>query len=894
MCAAILNIGNIKLEAKADDTVEVSPAAVAAQKEAESLLGVGDLGKLLVEKVVHSPRSKSEYHIALDLNSATNQRDALVKHIYTMLFNLIVARVNLNIEVEKDFHKFIGLLDVFGFEVFQTNSFEQLCINYANERLHNFFLMRVFEVEIELYRMQNLQVPALNYPDNAKVIELLEKSPTGIFPLLDAQCKMPKGSDKGFAATAQKTHAGHPGFSTLSASPLKIKGGPSDDIAFVISHFAGDVCYTCTNFLEKNVDQLSAQFETELKESKQPIVVQMVTLHSGKPLNLGGSATPRKTKTSGQMSARGGTARGDKKEKPSAAEQKGSVGKKFLVNLKQLMREIATTHPYFIRCIKPNSNLAPVEFNVSMVLGQLEKSGTIECVKLMQEGYPSRAPYEDLTHRFKDALPDFMLAMEAQDFVQLLLLACNCQSGDYQLGQDMVFFRANKGGVLQELMMMRKDDVAQKIVENARNTGLANGDPQMATFLEKLEGFVAARKEARRQAMEIFVGTVVATLGLFKWVKWGEKRAILDDKAAKKVQAIQRGKLARIHVENKRRQAREKKQAEEAAIAAAKAAEEAAKRAEESAGAEAQEALEAAKRAQAAAEAAAKEAQAATQAMVDAERAEAQASKVADAVNAEATARANADRKKLDLSLEQDDDLDDEAHDKWFKMVGNQEYHRFLMCKGVEWGFQYHNFYGDWELADADPICHARPHYVHNTMYGGYAHLFHTMDPHYNVPRWVIGPAPGNENGWAFCESDTDRPNKAQTTWISWDGFEWHSCKTFRFVPKEHELDGLSDEEDFIDDDEDIDPDFLATLEGGDEGGDEKKVVKMSSSEYDAQLTARQNNVESRAPPAAPEPQGDAEEEPAAPSSSDEGGGGAKDKKGKKEKKGGLFKKKKK
>ena len=594
-------------------------------------------------------------------------------------------------------------------------------------------------------------------------------------------------------------------------------------------------------------------FVLSLQESKQPIVMQMVTLHAGKPLGplLGeGAVTPRaatrKASQSG-MSARAATgttatARGADKKGPD--QQKGSVGKKFLVNLKQLMREIATTHPYFIRCIKPNSNLAPVEFNTSMALGQLEKSGTIECVKLMQEGYPSRAPYEDLTSRFGNALPDFMLQMESQDFVQLLLLACNCQVGDYQLGQDMVFFRANKGGVLQELMMMRKDDVAAKIVENARATGLANGDPQMGNFLEKLEVFVAQRKEARAKAMKHFTGAVFATLGLYKWVKWGEKRAIMDDKAAKKMQAVQRGKLARIHVENKRRQAREKKAAEEAAIAAAKAAEEAARAAEQAATEEATEALAAAKRAQAAAEAAAKEANAASQAMADAEKAEFEAHKTADAAAAEQAKKDMANQKALDISYAQEenqDDMEDESHDKWFKLVGNQEYHRFLMCKGVEWGFQYHNFYGDWELAEADPICHARPHYVHNTMYGGYAHLFHTMDPHYNVPRWVIGPAPGNENGWAFCESDADRPNKAQTTWISWDGFEWHSCKTFRFVPKEHELDGLSDEEDFIDEDDDVDPDFLATLQADDDPEPpEKKVVKMSSQEYEQQLTARQ------------------------------------------------------
>ena len=195
--AALLYIGNVKMESKDDDTVGVIESSLSDLKQAEQLLGVGDLSKLLIEKVVHSPRSKSEYHIALDLTSANGQRDALVKHVYTMMFNLLIARINMNIESEREFHKFIGLLDVFGFEVFQTNSFEQLCINYANERLHNFFLMRVFEVEIELYRMQNLQVPALNYHDNAKVIELLEKSPTGIFPMLDAQCKMPKGSDKG-------------------------------------------------------------------------------------------------------------------------------------------------------------------------------------------------------------------------------------------------------------------------------------------------------------------------------------------------------------------------------------------------------------------------------------------------------------------------------------------------------------------------------------------------------------------------------------------------------------------------------------------------------------------------------------------------------------------------
>jgi len=240
------------------------------------------------------------------------------------------------------------------------------------------------------------------------------------------------------------------------------------------------------------------------------------------------------------------------------------------------------------------------------------------------------------------------------------------------------------------------------------------------------------------------------------------------------------------------------------------------------------------------------------------------------------------------------DDEQREFTEKWFVFADDgRQFHRFLMCKGVEWGFQYHNFYGDWQLADSDPIFHSRPHYIHSTMYGGYAHLFHTMDPHYNVPRWVIGPAPGNENGWAFCESDAAKPQDSTTTWISWDGFEWHASKTFRFVPKEHELDGLSDEEDFEDDD-----DEFAALIAAEDDAPKGGVQKMTAQEYEQQLTNRQEKLDKKkevAKPAKEAPAAIVEEEeeetpsrPGTPS-----GKGKKEKKEKKKKGGGLFKKKK-
>ena len=861
---SLLYLGNVKMAAASDDTISVTEDTLPCLRTAEQLLGISPTDQLLIEKVVKSPRSNNVYHIALDLGAAQSQRDALVKHLYHMLFNLLIEKINSQIQVDKDFHRFIGLLDVFGFEVFQTNSFEQLCINYANERLHNFFLMRVFEVEMELYRMQNLQVPPLTYPDNSKVIELLEKTPNGIFPLLDAQCKMPKGSDKNFNLAICKQHANHAHFSTLSQSKLKMHGVSDDDV-FVIHHFAGDVCYNSAHFLEKNTDSLSAQFGGLLVKSTCGLVVQMVIglKPSDAKSDKGDMSARSKNRNSmreaGHMSHRAG---GATRRGPGGQSQQkaGSVSKLFLLGLKQLMREIATTHPYFIRCIKPNQSLMPGEFHTAMVLSQMEKSGTIECVKLMQQGYPSRAPYSDLMGRFRNALPDFMMDLEPHRFVRLLLLACNCGPEDYQLGlpdsSGLVFFRSNKGGLLQELMMMRKDLVSKKIVENGKKAGLYD-EPELAKAFEELDEFVKMRTKKRQEARKLFEDAIMAAMHMSKWVKWGEAKSGQRCAAAEQLQAIRRGRAARLKVQQMRKAAEEKRAAE---AAARKAAEEAAAAAKAAEAAEAEHAAEMQRQAveaQAAADKAKAEAVAATEAIHAAEREAAEKEREAVAQKADAWADANA------LAEEEDED----EVDKWFvKIDKHHTVHRYLMCKGVEWGFQYHNFYGDWELSSNEPLCNNRPHYVHNTMYGGHAHLFHTIDPHYNVPRWVIGPAPGNENGWAFCESDAPTPHEVQATWISWDGFEWHSCKSFRYVPKEHEMDGLSDEEDFLEDDDWEDDNqlgssdlasLMADKESSDATKNELTKVVMSQEAYEEMRTNRQmqreDNGNAPTAPASPE-----------------------------------------
>ena len=832
--SSVLSIGEVSFEPDGDGAA-IAPATKAHLAKACELLGIEDVSVDLVEKVTKV--GVEEFHIKLTMEAAAKQKDALAKHIFNLLFDLLVGNMNLKIDTDKHMHKFIGLLDVFGFEVFQSNSFEQLCINYANERLHNFFLMRVFEVEIELYRMQNLNVPKLDYPDNAKVIELLEKKPAGIFPCLDGQCKMPKATDLTFAASLHKSHKEQPHFSTLSKAHLK-GVNLRDEETFVVRHFAADVCYTAAGFLEKNSDALSPEFEKKLTNSSKSLVKQLIqgvvpkaAAEGGVMLTSRGSKVPmsaRRKSTKGGFD--GGKDGKDGKDGKGGQPAQSSVGAKFLKGLSQLMREIATTHPYFVRCIKPNQVLKPLVFNSAMILRQLQCSGTIECVKLMQAGYPNRAPYADLHSRFQKALPDKMSNLEPKEFVEVLLAATGCQDGDYQMGQDMVFFKGSKGAVLQELMLTPKEELASKILEK-----LKVSDPKNAQ-IKVLEEYIELRKKQRTAAFSRLVNGVQGVCAMFDWIGAWELAKRKRNEAAAKMQAHARGKHARKQV-HEMKESGKKIEIIEAPVVAEP--------------------------------------------------------------DLEVVFDLNAELKKMEdeKAKEPEDEAAAEAAEheaKWFVSADNcphadmkgssKKYHRFLMCKGVEWGFQYHNFYGDWEFDDEQPLCNGRPHYKHNTMYGGYAHLFHCIDPHYHVPRWVIGPSPGNENGWAFCESDAPTPWENTACWISWDGFEWHTCKNFRFVPKEHELDGLSDEDQF-DEEAELEV-YYAEQQKQQEEEEARAAAKAAAAKPESKPAESKPAVEVKQVKAEPEPK------PEAKADKKKKGDKKKDEK-KKEKKGGLFGKKK-
>ena len=163
--------------------------------------------------------------------------------------------------------------------------------------------------------------------------------------------------------------------------------------------------------------------------------------------------------------------------------------------------------------------------------------------------------------------------------------------------------------------------------------------------------------------------------------------------------------------------------------------------------------------------------------------------------------------------------------------------HRRMLCRGVEWGFQYINFFGDWELDEAQPVLNGRPHYTHQTMYGGRAHLYHCLDHNYSALRWVIGAKAGDTSGWAFCESDEFSPHEIDTPWTSWDGFGWHSCSTFNFAAEGDASAGVGTENEaelerrFVG----VDGELDTTLVGRDSG--------RSSARASSPLTPRQPSV---------------------------------------------------
>ncbi|XP_072939732.1 myosin heavy chain 95F [Epargyreus clarus] len=433
--AAVLHLGNIQFEedSGARGGCKVAPAGESALGAAAAALGVdpAELRMALVSRLMQSSRGGikgTAIMVPLKVHEAMHARDALAKAVYSRLFDYIVHRINASIPFQASAY-YIGVLDIAGFEYFQMNSFEQFCINYCNEKLQQFFNERILKNEQELYKREGLNVPEIRFVDNQDCIDLIESKNHGIFHLLDEESKLPKPEFGHFTHSVHKQLAGNNASSRLQvprSSRLKAHRTLRDDEGFLLRHFAGAVCYNTSQFIEKNNDALHASLEFLVQESGSALVRQL----------FAAAHTPAKGKLNFI-----------------------SVGAKFQTQLACLMDKLKENGTNFVRCIKPNSRMVGKEIEASLVLTQLQCSGTTAVLELMEHGYPSRAPFSDLHDMYKSYLPPKLNNLSPKVFCEAIVHSFGLSDKDYKFGVTRVFFRPGKYSEFDAIMRSEPENL---------------------------------------------------------------------------------------------------------------------------------------------------------------------------------------------------------------------------------------------------------------------------------------------------------------------------------------------------------------------------------------------------------------------------------------------------
>ncbi|CAG7886841.1 unnamed protein product [Brassica rapa] len=336
----------------------------------------------------------------LDPETAALSRDALAKTVYSRLFDWIVNKINDSIGQDPDSKYLIGVLDIYGFESFKTNSFEQFCINLTNEKLQQHFNQHVFKMEQDEYNKEEIDWSYIEFVDNKDILELIEKKPGGIIALLDEACMFPRSTHETFAQKMYQTFKDHKHFS-------KPKLARTD---FTICHYAGDVTYQTEQFLEKNKDYVVAEHQALLNASECTFVSCLFPLLA--------EDAKKKTKFS-------------------------SIGSRFKQQLVTLLETLSTTEPHYIRCVKPNNLLKPLIFENQNVLQQLRCGGVMEAIRISCAGFPTRKQFEEFLERFSVLAPE-VSDNSSDDVAACKKLLEKVGLEGYQIGKTKVFLRAGQ------------------------------------------------------------------------------------------------------------------------------------------------------------------------------------------------------------------------------------------------------------------------------------------------------------------------------------------------------------------------------------------------------------------------------------------------------------------
>ncbi len=459
--SAVASLGNVEFKDHGEsssvrDTSATSPVAAVAE-----LLDV-PLTVLSRALVIRELRIKNQQttEILLKGPQAEAQRDAFAKFIYGNLFNWLVERLNQAIGQPSDTSKYIGCLDIFGFEIFENNSFEQLCINFTNEMLQQHFNYQTFKLEEMVYKAENIKFKHIEFIDNQPMLDLIAKRPHGLLPILDEELVVPRGSDMGFLTKLQEYQAGNQVFRRNMKQPT----------VFMIKHYAGLVGYEVEGFLEKNRDSLTDDQLDVLRASTNPLINVLF---------------PPDREVSGR-------------------EKKQSLGFQFRSQLDALMTTLRQTEPHYIRCIKPNPHKAATAFVPVMCMEQLTYSGVFEAVAIRKAGFPFRLKHDVFAERYGVLFEDGQQPSRGtpiRDQCDAVIKLMKLDRENVQMGTSMVLYRADEHKKLElhRNIKVRLTETQQDLdrLIKVDPSGFSEGDKE--SFFIELAGAVRSADEFRIQ-----------------------------------------------------------------------------------------------------------------------------------------------------------------------------------------------------------------------------------------------------------------------------------------------------------------------------------------------------------------------------------------------------------
>ncbi|XP_026554658.1 unconventional myosin-IXb isoform X4 [Pseudonaja textilis] len=595
--SAILYLGNVTYKKKAagrDEGLEVGPPEVLDILSQLLKVKRETLVEVLTKRKTVTVNDK--LILPYSLNEAITARDSMAKSLYSALFDWIVLRINHALLNKKDMEESvtclsIGVLDIFGFEDFKTNSFEQFCINYANEQLQYYFNQHIFKLEQEEYQSEGIAWHNIDYTDNVACIHLIGKKPTGLLYLLDEESNFPHATSETLLAKFKQQHEDSKFFI----------GTPVLEPAFIIQHFAGKVKYQIKDFREKNMDYMRPDIVALLRSSDSTYVRELIgmdpvavfrwailraaihamavfaeagrqraektagVIRHGPRIPLGElqqSNTPnervyRKNRGIKQkqiipknlldskslklivsMTLHDRTTKSllhlHKKKKPP------SISAQFQTSLNKLLETLGKAEPFFIRCIRSNSEKRELFFDERLVLQQLRYTGMLETVRIRQSGYSAKFNFQDFIGQFQVLLPKNVKASKEE--INALLNKLNLDTNSYQIGKTKVFMKEATRQVLQDTLhkeVIRKIIVLQSWLRMVLERRRFLRTRQAAITLQaRWRSYCVVRRALEKENAAIYIQSVWRGYRERKTYQHQKKRVCL-------LQALVRGYLQR-------------------------------------------------------------------------------------------------------------------------------------------------------------------------------------------------------------------------------------------------------------------------------------------------------------------------------------------------------------